>query len=116
MTDDETYRAPTARRPLQRSREDRVLGGVCGGFARHLDLDAPLLRIGAVVLAVVSGGTAILVYLAAWLLLPRAVGEQARGPRRVAGDGGARDAWTAAGGELRSLTTGLRKPRPTPES
>jgi phage shock protein PspC (stress-responsive transcriptional regulator) len=115
MTDDETDRSPAVRPPLQRSREDQVLGGVCGGLARYLGLDAALLRVGAVVLALLSGGSATFVYLVAWALLPRAIGEQVREPRPVVGNGGARDAWTAAGGELRTLATGLRQTRPAPD-
>jgi hypothetical protein len=66
------------------------------------------------VLALLSAGTAILVYLAAWMLLPRAARKQTHGPagpRPAAAEGGARAAWTAAGGELRSLATGLRQTR-----
>ncbi len=124
MTNDDMYGAPAGRshpershperRRLERSRRDRVLGGVCAGIAHHLGVDSLLLRIAAVVLVLVSGGTAILAYLVAWMLIPPAVEEQRippPRPRSVAADRSARDAWTAAGDELRSLATGLRPVR-----
>jgi phage shock protein PspC (stress-responsive transcriptional regulator) len=57
------------RRRLTRSREDRVIAGVCGGFARYFNIDPVFVRIGAVALAFV-GGAGLLLYLAALLLMP----------------------------------------------
>lgn len=57
---------------LRRSRTDRMLGGVCGGLAADLGADAALLRIAVLVLTLVTGGAAALVYLAAWLIAPAA--------------------------------------------
>jgi phage shock protein PspC (stress-responsive transcriptional regulator) len=57
------------RRRLTRSRDDRVIAGVCGGFARYFDIDPVFVRIGAVALAFV-GGAGLLLYLAALLLMP----------------------------------------------
>ena len=57
------------RRRLTRSREDRVIAGVCGGFARYFNIDPVFVRIGAVALAFV-GGAGVLLYLAALLLMP----------------------------------------------
>jgi phage shock protein PspC (stress-responsive transcriptional regulator)/predicted membrane protein len=56
-------------RRLTRSREDRVLGGVCGGLGRYFDVDPVLFRIGAVAL-VLFGGAGLLLYLAAIFLIP----------------------------------------------
>ncbi len=47
-----------------------MLGGVCGGLADYFEVDANLVRAIAVLSAFVTGGTAILVYLALWMLLP----------------------------------------------
>ena len=47
---------------------DRVIGGVCAGIAGRLGVSAAIVRVGAVILAVM--GPAIFLYLAAWLLLP----------------------------------------------
>jgi phage shock protein PspC (stress-responsive transcriptional regulator) len=64
--DDET--PPTPKR-LERSHDDRMVSGVCGGIARYLGIDATLVRIVAVGLAV-AGGAGVVLYLAALLLMP----------------------------------------------
>ncbi|WP_214370986.1 PspC domain-containing protein [Pseudonocardia sp. H11422] len=62
---------PTRERfTLRRSRTDRMLGGVCGGLATSLGVDAALLRIGLVVLTVLGFGAGAVIYLAAWILAP----------------------------------------------
>jgi phage shock protein C len=53
-----------ATRLLRRSREDRVIAGVCGGLGRYLEVDPVLLRIALVILTV-SGGLGVLLYLVA---------------------------------------------------
>ncbi|MFV0434467.1 MAG: PspC domain-containing protein [Leucobacter sp.] len=58
------------RPPLTRSRDDRVVAGVCAGLARHLGLSATVVRIGAVALALVGGAGALL-YLWLWVTVPR---------------------------------------------
>jgi phage shock protein C len=58
-------------RRLRRSRRDRMVGGVCGGIARYLDVDPVLLRIATVAL-VLSGGVGLLVYVVAWIVIPAA--------------------------------------------
>ncbi|WP_308015310.1 PspC domain-containing protein [Pseudonocardia sp. ICBG1293] len=55
---------------LRRSGTDRMLGGVCGGLAADLGVDAALLRIAVLALTLLTGGAAALVYLAAWLIAP----------------------------------------------
>jgi phage shock protein PspC (stress-responsive transcriptional regulator) len=54
---------------LRRSRDDRKIAGVAGGLARHLDVDPLILRVALVVL-VFFGGAGLLIYGAAWLLVP----------------------------------------------
>src|ERR671936_530207 len=54
---------------LYRSSTDRVLGGVCGGLGTYLGIDPVICRVVAVVL-VFFGGAGILLYGAAWLLVP----------------------------------------------
>lgn len=54
---------------MRRSRDDRVIGGVCGGLGRYLGVDPVLLRIALVILAIAGGG-GILIYLVAWVLIP----------------------------------------------
>ncbi|HEX8206956.1 MAG TPA: PspC domain-containing protein, partial [Solirubrobacteraceae bacterium] len=60
---------PTPPRRLTRSRSDRMIGGVCGGIARHWNLDPTLVRVGAVAGLILWGATAVL-YIAALLLMP----------------------------------------------
>lgn len=66
------YYAPAGppRPPLRRSRTDRVIAGVCGGFARQYGIDPVLLRILVVVLTVFTGGAFALAYIVAWALMP----------------------------------------------
>ena len=56
-------------RRIRRSRDDRMLGGVCGGIAKHFDIDPVIVRIAAIVLACAVGAGAV-AYVAAWILMP----------------------------------------------
>jgi phage shock protein PspC (stress-responsive transcriptional regulator) len=47
-----------------------MLGGVCGGLAESLGVDAALVRIGLVTLTVLGFGTGIVLYAAIWMLAP----------------------------------------------
>ena len=59
-----------APRPFTRSSSQRMLGGVCAGLAEYFNVDLHLVRAGAVLAAFVTGGTAMLLYLALWMLIP----------------------------------------------
>jgi phage shock protein PspC (stress-responsive transcriptional regulator) len=61
---------PPAPRRLTRSRSDRIIAGVGGGLAQHLGLDPLLVRFGIGLLVVITGGAGLLLYVAAWLLVP----------------------------------------------
>ncbi|MBA2533186.1 MAG: PspC domain-containing protein [Nocardioidaceae bacterium] len=54
---------------MERSRDDRMIAGVCGGVARYLDVDPVVVRVITAALTVV-GGVGIVLYVAAWLLAP----------------------------------------------
>jgi phage shock protein C len=56
-------------RRLYRSRTDRKLAGVCGGLAQYSNIDATLLRVLFVVLALL-GGPGLVIYLLMWILVP----------------------------------------------
>ena len=56
-------------RKLYRSRSNRQVGGVCGGLAQYFNLDATLIRILFVVLAVL-GGSGLLIYVLLWIIVP----------------------------------------------
>ena len=55
---------------LYRSRKEMILGGVCGGIAEHIDVDPSLIRLVWIVVSLISLGTGIIVYLAAWIIIP----------------------------------------------
>lgn len=60
-------------RPIRRltlSSSDKKIAGVCGGIAEYFSIDPTLVRVIAVVLAFFGGG-GILVYLAAWIIMPK---------------------------------------------
>src|SRR3954466_15152506 len=67
--DSPTTTEKTTPRLITRSRDDRMLGGVCGGIARHLDVDPVIVRIATVAL-VCAVGAGLVAYLAAWILMP----------------------------------------------
>jgi phage shock protein PspC (stress-responsive transcriptional regulator) len=73
--------APSAPEPrrLYRSRSDRVLGGVCGGLAAYLGIDAVIVRVVTVALTV-AGGLGVALYVAALLLVPQE-GDEGQAPR-----------------------------------
>jgi phage shock protein C len=62
---------PFAGRRLTRSRDDRMIAGVCGGLAAYLGVDRVMVRFSFVALAL-AGGLAIPLYVIAWMLVPAA--------------------------------------------
>ncbi len=54
---------------LVRTHDDRIMGGVCGGLARHFNVDTVLIRL-AFVLFTLAGGAGPLVYLILLILMP----------------------------------------------
>lgn len=67
MSDHTTHIAEAKR--LERSSSDRWLFGVAGGLARYFDIHPAFFRVGFVVLSLL-GGSGILVYAAAALVMP----------------------------------------------
>jgi phage shock protein C len=55
---------------LYRSERDRMIAGVCGGLAEHLDVDPTLVRIAFVALAFIHG-VGIILYLVMAIVVPR---------------------------------------------
>src|SRR5262245_55922366 len=60
------------RKRLVRSPTDRKLGGVCGGIAEYFEVDSTVVRVLAVILAIVPGTVVlgVVAYLAAWFIIP----------------------------------------------
>lgn len=54
---------------LYRSKSNRIIGGVCGGLADYLNIDATALRVITALLTFVMG-MSLWVYLLAWLIIP----------------------------------------------
>lgn len=59
---------------LERTRDDRILAGVCSGLGRYFDLNPSVFRLGFIVLTLL-GGAGILVYVAAVLVIPEDGGQ-----------------------------------------
>jgi phage shock protein C len=57
-------------RKLYRSKTNRKLAGVCGGLAQYFNVDATLIRVLFVLLAVL-GGSGLVLYLAMWIIVPK---------------------------------------------
>ena len=56
---------------LRRSRQYRILGGVCGGLAEWLGWKPTLVRVLYVLLSILSAGfPGVLVYIILWIVMP----------------------------------------------
>jgi len=74
-----------APRRLMRSRDDRVIAGVCGGLGEYLGVDPVLVRIAALIL-VFAGGAGILLYIIGWIAMPEAPERPAAGTPAAASE------------------------------
>lgn len=60
-----------ARGALVRTRNDKMLGGVCGGLARNLDLDSNVARLLFALISFFTGiFPGVVVYAVLWAVLP----------------------------------------------
>ena len=57
-------------RRLTRSRDERMISGVCGGLAEFLGMDTTLMRVLWVVATFISGGVTLIAYPIFWLVMP----------------------------------------------
>ena len=55
---------------LYRSVTNRKICGVCGGLGEYFNIDPTLIRLGGVLLACVSCGTAVVAYFVAAVIIP----------------------------------------------
>ncbi|HET9303514.1 MAG TPA: PspC domain-containing protein [Propionibacteriaceae bacterium] len=58
-------------RKVYRSRNRRMVAGVCGGLADYFDIDPTVIRLLFLILAV-FGGSGLVVYLVMWIVVPDA--------------------------------------------
>lgn len=90
MTDLETGSPAEVRTTsrLRRSRDERVIAGVCGGLGTYFGVDPVWFRVAFVVLTV-GGGSGILIYLISWLVIPEQRLDEtlAQGPRTIGDQG-----------------------------
>src|SRR3954471_17755762 len=75
-------------RRLYKSRDERMIAGVCGGIAEYFGIDPVIVRVIAVAL-VFAGGAGLLAYVAAWLLVPEEGALASERPGRTATIAGA---------------------------
>jgi phage shock protein PspC (stress-responsive transcriptional regulator) len=70
--DSDTPAAGTRRTPirLHRSRDERMIAGVCGGLAETLGIDVVILRLALVLATVLGVGAGVILYVACWILMP----------------------------------------------
>lgn len=54
---------------LYRSRQSKIVGGVCGGIAEKLTIDPVVIRL-IFALMLFIGGTGLLAYIILWIILP----------------------------------------------
>ncbi len=60
-----------AEKALVRPRDDKVIGGVCGGIARYLGVDSTFVRV-ITALLFLAGGISLFVYVIVWIIMPSA--------------------------------------------
>ena len=75
-----TELADAPRQRLERSRSDRIIGGVAAGIGHHLGIEPNIVRLAFVGLSIALG-FGVIVYLLLWLLAPEETLEAAAGPR-----------------------------------
>ncbi|MEJ2086705.1 MAG: PspC domain-containing protein [Acidobacteriota bacterium] len=64
---------PDPKNPLRRSKEHRIIAGVCGGIAEWLGWDVTLVRALYVVVSLLSVAfPGLLAYIILWILMPQA--------------------------------------------
>ncbi len=63
--------AKTPRQPLSRPIHQKMIAGVCAGFARSFDVDVALMRFVWIMAAIFSGGVVGLIYVGAWIAMPQ---------------------------------------------
>ena len=76
MTENDTGPTPPTRPArLTRSTADKVVGGVAGGLGRYFGVDTVWFRLGFVIFTL-AGGSGILAYLIAWVVIPEGDGDE----------------------------------------
>ncbi len=53
---------------IYRSKTQKIIGGVCGGFGEYFDIDPVIIRI--IWFILLLGGVGLLAYIIAWIIIP----------------------------------------------
>jgi phage shock protein PspC (stress-responsive transcriptional regulator) len=56
---------------LTRSRDDKWIGGVCGGLAKYLGIDVTLVRLIFALGTILGLGSLLVVYIVMWIVVPQ---------------------------------------------
>ena len=64
--------ATTLPDPLRRSRNDRLVAGVCGGLAEFFGIRAFWFRLAFLIALIPGGVPGLALYLLLWLIIPKA--------------------------------------------
>ena len=64
-----SWATPAAGKRLVRDMSNKMIGGVCSGFAEYLGLDVTLMRL--IWIGLAFWGVGILLYPIAWMIMPR---------------------------------------------
>lgn len=62
---------PPEKEKLYRSRNDRMVAGVCGGLADYFDMDSSLVRV-LMVLSILFFSAGLWIYIVLWIIIPQA--------------------------------------------
>ncbi len=60
-----------ARKRLVRSRDNKMVAGVCAGLADYSGIDVTVIRLVVVVGSILGFGSLLVAYLVAWVLIPQ---------------------------------------------
>ncbi|MCR4441057.1 MAG: PspC domain-containing protein [Peptococcaceae bacterium] len=87
---------------LYKSRTNKVIAGVCGGLAEYFKVDATLIRL-AWALAIFAGGSGLILYILAVIIMPEApankTGAEGAPAEPTDAEGAGRETTGAAGAE-----------------
>ena len=60
----------TQKQPLRRSKNNRMIAGVCGGLSEFFGISSFWIRLAFVIALIPGGVPGILVYILIWMIVP----------------------------------------------
>ena len=82
-------------RRLYRSQTESMIGGVAGGVAEYFDQDPAIVRAVWVLLALITGGAFLVLYIVMWVVVPLPPESGDAPPADPSAEGGAAPSWNA---------------------